>query len=128
MSALTFTATEVKTYFAVVTAIIALVSFLLGTAMLGRAVFRRRNLVLSDAADKERMYTFAPDLIAWSTQSSKAEVGWSLISSIVDVPAYYLLILGHSTYLCVPKGDVPADRMADLAALFQKCDLLRSSL
>jgi hypothetical protein len=79
-----------------------------------RAAYRR----LKEAGVK---YAFSDDTISWSMRGGRAEVAWYWLDRIVQEPDLFVFARGN-WYLCVPRRDVPPERLAEFLDLIAKHD------
>lgn len=64
-------------------------------------------------------YVFSDTIIGWSMRGLHAEVAWDYLDRIVQDSDLFVLARGY-WYLCIPKRDVPQDRLADFQDLILK--------
>jgi hypothetical protein len=98
---------------------VALISFVVYGLLLSQMTSARVSAAYRRLKGADLTYTFTEDSISWSMRGEHAEVAWDWLDRIVEEPDLFAFARGY-WYLCVPRRDVPADKLADLEGLIAK--------
>jgi hypothetical protein len=98
---------------------VALVSFFAYLVVLAQMTNARLRAAYRRLQEAGVTYTFTDDTISWSMRNARAEVGWDWLDRILQEPDLFVLARGY-WYLCIPRRDVPPERLADFLDLIVK--------
>jgi hypothetical protein len=117
--ALTFSVVETWGLPASVAGAVALVSFFVYVLVLAQMANRRLRAAYRRVSEAGVTYAFSDDAIRWSMRDGHAEVGWGWLDRIVEDTDLFVFARGY-WYLCVPRRDVPHERLSDFLDLIVK--------
>jgi len=98
---------------------LALVSFFIYLLVLGQMTNARLRSAYRRVKEAGVTYAFTDDTIRWTMRGGRAEVAWDWLDRIVSEPDLFVFARGY-WYLCVPRRDVPPERLADFQDLIVK--------
>lgn len=100
---------------------VGLVSFLVYVLVQARVSNARLRAAYRRVRESDLTYTFTGETIRWSMRDGHADVSWDWLDRIVQDPDLFVFARGY-WYLCVPRRDVPPERLADFLDLIVKHD------
>jgi hypothetical protein len=95
---------------------VALVSFFIYVFVLAQLTNARLRSAYRRVMEAGLTYAFTDETIRWTMQGGRAEVAWNWLDRIVCEPDLFVFARGY-WYLCVPRRDVPPERLADFQNL-----------
>lgn len=98
---------------------VALVSFFVYVFVMGQMTNARLRTAYRRVKEAGVAYAFSDDTIRWTMRGGRAEVAWDWLDRIIAEPDLFVFARGY-WYLCVPKRDVPSDRLTDFQDLIVK--------
>jgi len=95
---------------------LALAALIFILLLSGQFDTRRRRQAYERYRESNANYTFTNDRILGTSRYGESSLSWAAVDRVMETRTAYLLIV-RSSCICVPKRDIPPDKLGDFIQL-----------